>query len=236
MFNAWVDKIATALKSYIDIDDTTTLAGFGGAGALAATRIADATGVNRVIIPGLGAVFSAVGIGFSPLSQVYQFTLDEHSDEALHRVARSTRARAEKDMFAEGVDLHDCIIDMSLLHIHNGEEQIFPISEASALPCDVHDDDRLILLYEARKKISQLRFQPVGNEPSQEAKVERTRRVMVEAGNYKEVPVIRLEDQSPGATAIGPAIIEEAFFTGLIDPGWRLKVSGNNDLILEKSV
>jgi N-methylhydantoinase A len=236
MFNAWVNKIAMALNNYSDIDDETTLAGFGGAGALAATRIADATGAKRVIIPGLGAVFSAVGIGFSPLSQVYQFTLDEHSDENLHRVASSTRARAEKDMFAEGVDLSDCVVEMSVLRVRDNEQKVFPITEGSALPCDARDDDRIMLLYEARKQISRLSFKAVGNERAQEANVEGTRRVMVEAGKYEDVPVIRLEDQGPGVTAQGPAIIEEAFFTGFIDPGWRLTVSGNNDLILEKIV
>lgn len=236
MFNAWVSKIAVALNSQAEIDEETTLAGFGGAGALAATRIADATGAKRVIIPGLGAVFSAVGIGFSPLSQVYQFTLDEHSDENLHRVAANARARAEKDMFAEGVDLNDCIIEMSVLRVRDNEEKVFPISETSAMPCDVQDDDRVMLLYEARKQISRLSFQPVGNEPSREAKFDSTRRVMVDVGKHMDVPVIRLEDQLPGVTAEGPIIIEEAFFTGFIDHGWRLAVSGNNDLILEKIV
>jgi len=236
MFNAWVDKIALALKSYSDIDDQTTLAGFGGAGALAATRIADATGARRVIIPGLGAVFSAVGIGFSPLSQVYQFTLDENSDEALHRVVCSTRARAQKDMFAEGVDLNECIVEMSVLRVRNEEEKLFPITESSALPCDLESGDRLILLYEARRQISRLSFNLVGNESAREAVVDSSRRVMVDVDSHQDVPVIRLEEQSPGVTSQGPAIIEEAFFTGLIDPGWRLTVSGNNDLILEKII
>jgi N-methylhydantoinase A/oxoprolinase/acetone carboxylase beta subunit len=51
---------------------------------------------------------------------------------------------------------------------------------------------------------------------------------------WQDVPVLRLEDQQPGASADGPAIIEEAFFTGFIDAGWRLTVSGNHDLLLEK--
>jgi N-methylhydantoinase A/oxoprolinase/acetone carboxylase beta subunit len=46
--------------------------------------------------------------------------------------------------------------------------------------------------------------------------------------------VIRLEDQEPGVTCDGPVIIEENFFTGLVDEGWRLTVSGNRDLVLEK--
>ena len=51
MFAAWVQKIAEGILKFSDVDADTTLAGFGGAGALAATRIADACGARRVIIP-----------------------------------------------------------------------------------------------------------------------------------------------------------------------------------------
>jgi N-methylhydantoinase A/oxoprolinase/acetone carboxylase beta subunit len=46
--------------------------------------------------------------------------------------------------------------------------------------------------------------------------------------------VIRLDEQQPGTTCDGPVIIEEAYFTGLVDEGWRMTISGNRDLILEK--
>ncbi|RLA55768.1 MAG: hydantoinase/oxoprolinase family protein [Gammaproteobacteria bacterium] len=234
MFNAWVEKIAIGLKRCGDIDDETTLFGFGGAGALAATRIADATGAKRVVIPGLGAVFSAVGIGFSPLSQVYRFTLDEHSNEALGNLLLRMRQRAARDMFAEGVDIDECIIETSLLRIRRDDEQQFSIDVEGSIPCDLESEDRVVLVYEARKNIGNLQFAEVGKETSQEVKVSSVRQVTTDENNLINVPVIRLEDQQPGAMTDGPVIIEEAFFTGFVDEGWRLTVSGNRDLILKK--
>lgn len=234
MFNAWVEKIGAGLKQCSTIDDETTLIAFGGAGALAATRIADATGIKRVVIPALGAVFSAVGIGFSPLSQVYRFTLDEHSDEALGVLLKNTRQRAHRDMFAEGVDINECIIETSLVRVRGDDEQLFPIPAQGSIPCDLQPQDRAVLVYEARKDISSLQFSQVGNETPQEVKIDSMRRVAINENNPVDVVVIRIEDQQPGASTEGPVIIEEAFFTGLVDEGWRLTVSGNSDLILEK--
>ncbi len=235
MLDAWVQKIAASLKGHCEIDDETTLAGFGGAGALAATRIADATGASRIIIPGLGAVFSAVGIGFSPLSQVYRATLNRPSAESLGNSLKSMRRRAEKDLFAEGVDISECFIDASLIRVRDDTEHVFPVAEEGTLPCDLADDDQVVLIYEARKTISKLQFAEVGREVQREAEVSGTRRVFLGEDDWTEVPVICLEDQQPGAVIDGPVIIEEAFFTGLVDEGWRLSVSGNRDLILEKN-
>lgn len=234
MFDAWVQKIATAISQFSPIDAGTTLAGFGGAGALAATRIADATGAKRVIIPGMGAVFCAMGIGFSPLSQSYRFSLTEHTEQALDEIVKSTHQRAKKDMFAEGVNIEDCVIDMSLLRVRGGEESFFPISDKGGIPCDLDESDRVLLIYEASKNIQSLKFNAVGDEELTEIKVSAMRNVRMANGSVREVPVVRVEEQQPGATTDGPAIVEEAFFTGFIDEGWRLMVSGNNDLILTK--
>lgn len=47
-----------------------------------------------------------------------------------------------------------------------------------------------------------------------------------------EVNVYRLDDQQPGATAAGPAIVEGPFFTTRVLAGWQLGVTSNGDLIL----
>ncbi len=234
MLSAWVEKIAEGLKKCSSISDETTLFGFGGAGALAATRIADVTGAKRVVIPGLGAVFCAVGIGFSPLSQIYRSTLDEHSDQALDSLLNKTCQRAVKDMFAEGVDINECVIETSLLRVRGDNEQLFPITNKGVIPCDLKPEDRAVLIYEARKNISSLQFAELSNQTPQKVKIDSERRVTLGESNPINVPVIRLGDQQPGATSVGPVIIEEAFFTGFVDKGWRLTVSGNRDLILEK--
>ncbi|RPH22172.1 MAG: hydantoinase/oxoprolinase family protein [Alteromonadaceae bacterium TMED7] len=236
MFQAWVQKIANGLQEYSPVDSDTTLAGFGGAGALAATRIADAYGAKQIIIPALGAVFCAVGIGFSPISQVYRVSLSSVSDEALKQVLSDCRARAAKDLYAEGVDISECDISVSLLNVlSDGTEQLLNIDDSGSVPSELASEGRVTLTYEASKTISSLEFEPVGGEVSCEAKVNSVRKVRTSEYVVADVPVIRLEEQVPGATIDGPVIIEESFFTGLVDEGWKLSVSGNRDIILNKN-
>ncbi|MFT7014297.1 MAG: N-methylhydantoinase A/oxoprolinase/acetone carboxylase beta subunit [Pseudohongiellaceae bacterium] len=235
MFAAWVQKIAEGILKFSDVDADTTLAGFGGAGALAATRIADACGARRVIIPALGAVFSAFGIGFSPISQVYRMNLVDKSSSGIEAVIKEARVRAEKDLYAEGVDISECEIRISLSRIgSNGLEQVIEIGEGSLFPSDFMPDEKAVLVYEARKNIGGLKLADVGGEASRDPNISGLRKVNTGAGNHVEIPVVRVEDQLPGAVIDGPLIIEESFFTGLVDKGWTLSVSGNSDLILEK--
>ena len=235
MFAAWVKKIADGLRQFSSIDEETTLAGFGGAGALAATRIADACGARRVIIPALGAVFSAFGIGFSPISQVYRMNLVDKSSAGIASVISEARDRAEKDLFAEGFDISVCEIRVYLSRIAgDGLVEVVVISESAAFPSDFRTDEKAVLVYEARKNISGLKLADVGGESRREPNINSIRRVNTGAGDLKEIPVVRVEEQLPGAVVDGPVIIEESFFTGLVDEGWTLSVSGNRDLILDK--
>lgn len=237
MFSAWVGKIADSLKRYREVDEDTTLAGFGGAGALAATRIADAYGAKRVIIPALGAVFSAAGIGFSPISQVYRVALDDISPDGAKKLISEIEKRAEKDLFAEGVELSECEVSLSLLKLRDGDvKEQFDLDNTDTLPCEFGPNDTASLAYEARKTISGLEFSSVGDETPCEPTVDSYRSVKIAGEGLVQVPVLRLEDQPAGAQISGPLVIEEAFFTGLVDQGWCLSVSGNRDLILEKIV
>jgi N-methylhydantoinase A/oxoprolinase/acetone carboxylase beta subunit len=236
MFQAWVQKVVNGLQEYSPVDSDTTLAGFGGAGALAATRIADVYGAKQIIIPALGAVFCAVGIGFSPISQVYRVSLPLVSDDALKQVLSDCQARAAKDLYAEGVDISECDISVSLLNVlSDGTEQLFNIDVSGAVPSELAPEGRVTITYEASKTISKLEFEPVGGEVPCKAKVNSVRKVRTSENVVTDVPVIRLEEQVPGATIDGPVIIEESFFTGLVDEGWKLSVSGNRDLILNKN-
>jgi N-methylhydantoinase A/oxoprolinase/acetone carboxylase beta subunit len=234
MLSAWVGEVAGALTAFTDIDGDTTLAGFGGGGALAATRVADTVGATRVIIPGMSSVFSAYGISFSPLSQEYRITLKEHSDAALASTLEDCRQRATKDMYAESVDIDDCDIAISLLRERAGSEELFPLARDSRLPCELEAADTAVVLYSVKREIP---GQPLGRlteEQAHAAASHCTRRIMRSETDWLDVPVLRTGDLDPGASASGPLVIEEAFFTGYIDEGWTLTVSGNRDLLLQK--
>ena len=234
-YQAWVQKIADGLTEHSPADSNTTLAGFGGAGALAATRIADVYGAKQIIIPALGAVFCAAGIGFSPISQVYRVALADKTDAGLQKALADCRGRASKDLYAEGVDIAECEISVSILSTSSdGNEEITDIVAGGELSFDLSASERVTVIYEASKNISSLKFADVGDETPSQAKNNCTRKVSTAENSITEVPVIRLEEQVPGATIDGPVIIEESFFTGFVDEGWKLSISGNRDLILNK--
>jgi hypothetical protein len=47
-----------------------------------------------------------------------------------------------------------------------------------------------------------------------------------------ELPTYELLRQSPGSTAIGPAVIEGPFFTMRLPAGWRFRTTAAGDLLL----
>jgi len=59
------------------------------------------------------------------------------------------------------------------------------------------------------------------------------RRIRI-AGAWHEVPVYRAEEQGIGATAAGPAVLEEDFYTCRIEPGWRFEINAADDILLTK--
>jgi hypothetical protein len=137
-------------------------------------------------------------------------------------------------MYAESVDINDCDVSIALLRERNGDAETFALGTNGLFPCDLDDGDTAVLLYSVKMNIRGNSLGRLDDTRPHPAIANGTRRIMLTDKEWQDVPVLLLEDQQPGASADGPAIIEEAFFTGFIDAGWRLTVSGNHDLLLEK--
>ncbi|MEZ0150760.1 MAG: hydantoinase/oxoprolinase family protein [Candidatus Reddybacter sp.] len=235
IIDAWASKISSGIHDFAEIDEQTTFAAFGGAGALLATTLAEKAGINKIIIPGLAAVFSACGIGFSDLSHGYRSQLPEGSSVALKTLAEQLVERARRDMFAEGVDLSECEFSWELLGDEEGGGAKVADVDSYVFPAELASRKDLSLGLSVVKKIKHFSFAPVGDEKQSDAVSAGTRNIMVSPGNWQEVPVYRLEDQVPGATAQGPAIIEEEYFTGKINENWQFHISSNRDVLIEKN-
>jgi N-methylhydantoinase A/oxoprolinase/acetone carboxylase beta subunit len=54
-------------------------------------------------------------------------------------------------------------------------------------------------------------------------------------GERVAVPVYKVEALAPGAFASGPAIIEEAYFTGKVGAAWSLEITAANDILLTRN-
>ena len=55
-------------------------------------------------------------------------------------------------------------------------------------------------------------------------------------GVRSDLPLYRVEDQPRGVAvrAAGPAVLEEAYFTGRVDPGWSIEINAAGDILLSR--
>ncbi|HMM77087.1 MAG TPA: hydantoinase/oxoprolinase family protein [Gammaproteobacteria bacterium] len=228
---AWVAKVVAGIHRVGRPGPATTLLAFGGAGAFVATRIAAALGLRELLIPGLSAVFSAFGIGFSDLSQHYQTSLAARDVGAVTAAWQDMVVRARRDMFAEGTALEECAVSGQLVTLAQGAEAATAWQPGAALPAALADAEEATLHLKVLKAIRRIPLSPLARPPASAAPARGTRLVLID-GRRMEVPLYRLEDLAPGASGVGPAIVEESYFTGRIDAGWRYALSSNRDLRL----
>ena len=230
MEKAWVAKIAGSLKSYVAIGPDTTLAAFGGAGPLVVCKIAEAAGISRVLIPGLAAVFSAFGLGFSDIEHRYEAPLAAPDAASLDKCRAELEERVGRGIFAEGFDLADCEVEWSLQVSREGTEETRPLANG-ALPKELPDDAQLSLIVSAKKALPHPEVAGKFAAERAAAKSASVRNVL-DGSRASDLPVYRIEDQPAGASAAGPAILEEAYFTARLDPGWRFERNASGDILL----
>lgn len=233
MEGAWVERIADGIRRVCEITPETTLAAFGGGGPLDICVVAEALGVERAIVPRLAAVFSAYGLSFSDIAHHYEMVLPENSDAALAAALAELRDRAARDMFTEGFDLSECEQTLALVRIRNGLETPV-VAFDGTLPVDLTGDERCKLDLSVTRRIRHAELAAAAAPVAHAARTAGQRVLRQGDGSEIAVPLVRLDDNRPGAGGDGPAIIEESFFTCRVPAGWGYRFTASGDLMLEK--
>jgi len=232
MEDAWVAKVADALKAYAPITPETTLAAFGGGGPFVVCRVAEAAGVSRVLIPGLAAVFSAFGLGFSDIAHNFEAVLGSADAAGLKAATDELMQKARRGMYGENIELDECRIDSTLHIARNGEIRSVVIVDGR-LPAGLPADARLSLSVLASRSIPQPQLTGRFGGPAGDAVASGRRRIL-SAGQWQDVPLYRAEEQRGGTGAAGPAVLEEAFYTCRIEAGWRFDFNDSGDILLSR--
>jgi N-methylhydantoinase A/oxoprolinase/acetone carboxylase beta subunit len=205
----------------------TCLIAYGGGGPMIITGIAEAAGIKRVIIPRLASVFSAFGIGFSHLAHEYQTALNGADASA---AAAELRARAERDMYGEGVAPEDCRYDVSLWGAKDGAVVEAPFADAASFGARV-DEARVNL-----KAIFELPTAVLAADDGQRgaaAPSAGNTDVLVAGTTKTALPIYDDAALQAGHTIKGPGLLRGAYLTCLIREGWSLRVTKNLDLVIE---
>ncbi|MGO8855167.1 MAG: hydantoinase/oxoprolinase family protein [Steroidobacteraceae bacterium] len=230
---AWVNRVAGELRHFATITADTTLAAFGGAGPFVVCQVAEAAGIEQVVIPGLAAVFSAYGIGFSDIGHEYSAPVLRNDGQGLAQCRDSLLQRARRGMFAEGASLEECRIE-ELLNVSTAAGERSIVLTDGCLPAGIDPDSRLSLSLTVVKPVAHATITGRFGAATHPAIRHSVRNTWV-AGGVQALPLYRVEDQSAGAKAPGPAVLEEAFFTCRIDPGWQFEINDNSDILLSRA-
>ena len=229
---AYFATIAKSFAAVIGDPADTTIAAFGGAGPMSACGAARLNNVKTVLVPKLAAVFSAFGISFSDIGRSYEVGLSEPTIEAAQSVYDMLVERAERDMFQEGHDLAACTLQWSLV-VEEADgtlvsEAPYTYGDAPAVGAGQPASLTLVVTFE----LPHASLAANTSLASHPAVASGTRQVRSSATEVDEVSVYALLDQKPGATALGPSIVEGTFFTARVLDGWKLDVTAAGDLML----
>ncbi len=244
-----IDNMANAIKkiSIARGHDVTryTLTCFGGAGGQHACLVADALGMERVLIHPLAGVLSAYGMGLADISVMRQESFGRPLGSNLVRIDRLAR-EALNTLRAQDVPLaHSQVHRRAALRYEGSDSTI-------ELPLGLSDEMRLE--FEARH---QTRFGFIS--PDTPVIVET---LIAEAigrswdeGGLLDIPR-EAQDQAapearlmPGygsihdraslrerARVVGPALIVDASATTVVEPGWQAEVDAIGNLLLTRAV
>jgi N-methylhydantoinase A/oxoprolinase/acetone carboxylase beta subunit len=231
MLKAWAQDIADGLADYTALSKDTVLSAFGGGGPMGVLAVADAAGLDTVLVPRLSAVFSAHGIGFSDIAHMSELKLASNDSADLEAAVAELRARVGRDMFSEGFELAECELQ-AWLRV-NGDQAVIDAA-TPALPATVGAADEVIAGFRAVKAVDRAELPEKREIEQHEARVDSHRVLLNADGSSQDLPVIKVENQTPGACGVGPAVIEEDFWTCKVLPGWSYQFTVNGDVLFNK--
>lgn len=227
------------------------LACFGGAGGQHACRVADALGLDTVLIHPLAGVLSAYGMGLAALRSLRKVSVERPLDEAgpdlvAQAAALETEGRAEieaQDMALAGIAA-DRLVDLK--YIGSDASLAVPLGSITDMAEAFHRAHARRFGFDARTSplvVDALSVEVVGQMtaevPTAPAAIEAhaaepVGQIRAVFGTAVTVPLLDRDRLKPGAWIDGPAIIGEATGTTVVEPGWRARVDGLANLILER--
>jgi 5-oxoprolinase (ATP-hydrolysing) len=257
-----VENMANAIKK-ISVErgyDVTAYAlqCFGSAGGQHACLIADTLGMETVLIHPLSGLLSAYGMGLAPLrasrEQSLELPLDAANLQQIESRAWTLGNDVTEELLDQGVE-HDGIAITTWVHLrYEGSDSAVPVlhSEIDFMRRDFEDGHRRRFGFVSPQKriiAATLEVEAVGGGAEMErhtaddrqadhtdttvAEPRRTR--FYARGAWHDAPITLRRELRPGARLHGPALVIEPHQTVVVEDGWSLAVSPNNDLVLTRA-
>ena len=241
------DRLESQLGDFIveKLDDAglspenASLIVYGGAGPAHACGVAQAAGIDHIVVPSHPSVFSAHSVGFSDVVHDYQVTAADRSDLGeLDEEMGRLRQRARRDMEGEGFEDDETDFVWTVTGMVDDEAmshtEVRPADAKSKMAEFLKTYDQVTLQLRARASLPTHSFTPefeAGStvEPADETTVRwRTTEGPVTDGtslyDYREV--------TGQVTVDGPAVLRDTSTTYAIPPDWSAEVNEFGHMII----
>ncbi|RYD43482.1 MAG: 5-oxoprolinase [Sphingomonadales bacterium] len=246
-----VQQMANAIKRITiarghDVTQDYSLVGFGGAAGQHVCLVADALGVDEILLHPLAGVLSAYGMGLARPSAIRErtlaLTLDAHCTTTLAQVQAELSNQARADL-APGADTtRETLLFVRLADSDNAIELPLasPAEVAEAFAAAFRQrfgyaPHANLVVDRIRVELTEAGDAPVAlPPPAATAEAEPETVAAWLAGTAHDVPLHQRSALAPGRTVAGPAIIIDALSTTIVEPGWRATVEQEGTLKLSK--
>ena len=228
---------------------------FGGAGGQHACLVADALGMEAVLIHPFSGLLSAYGIGlssiFSSRQQALLKPLAEVSRPAIDELIATLRKAVIDELAAQGI-AEDAVASKPVLQIrYDGTDTALPVNfergSIARAKADfeaahkaqfgfVYDDKPMIVESVgvegidsggAGREESDSILEDIAASPSE------NRQIFID-GTWRDAGIFRREALKPGHKLGGPALVIEPNQTIVVEPGWQAEITARNHVLLRR--
>ena len=228
---------------------------FGGAGGQHACRVADALGMETVLIHPLSSVLSAYGMGLADLSALRTGAVERPADAAgfasLVEIVDTLGRAARAEPAAQGLSESDISLQARAHVRYAGSDAALdiplPLDSPEVLRAAFEDAHRVRFGFVDASKSLVIEAASVealgGGEPLHEPLLPlrdaqpqaHARSRFFSQGAWRDAGGYLRSDLAPGAMIAGPALLIEPHQTIVIEEGWRARISAKDHVLLERA-
>ena len=254
-----VENMANAIKK-ISVQrghDVTgyLLNSFGGAGGQHACLVADALGMESVLVHPFSGLLSAYGIGLSTVfasrQQGLMKPLDDSSSATIDDTIEALRAQVMEELAAQGIGAGDAAWRPKLQIRYDGTDTALSVDfsqrslQAARRDFEAAHKAQFGFVYEDKPLVVEAvevegrDARALGLDEPEAATADvspapaETRTIHFEGG-ARQAGIFRREALSPGSRISGPALIIESHQTIVVEPGWGAQVTARNHVLLNR--
>jgi 5-oxoprolinase (ATP-hydrolysing) len=238
-----IDNMAAAIRkiSVARGHDVTTyaLACFGGAGGQHAARVADALGMETVLVHPLAGMLSAYGIGLAPVKAIREATVMRPLGESFAAELAALEEQAQADLLAQGMAPGAVRLATSARLRFAGSDSLLaiPCGEPAAMDAAFRALHRQRFGYsdaEGAIIVEALSVEATGQAGGLGDAMPEP--VAIHAEVSGRWPTVTRAAMRAGEVVNGPALVIDPGSTTVVEDGWQARLAEEGSLVLTRAV